>query len=141
MFKTFPAESMLLIQTDVLKIQKTQVNFQGMLLDNSFAICKTMLYNQLLKVFFLPETFFRPWLTGIQWIRLFQLMNRWMTMVAHGVQEQKWSRNTSNSGLSRQLLMQRYENTVFGNYGSTSKRRLFVQKSQLNVVFYTYMFE
>lgn len=45
MFKTFPAESMLLIQTDVLKIQKTQVNFQGMLLDNSFAICKTMLYN------------------------------------------------------------------------------------------------
>lgn len=40
-------------------------------------------------------------------------------MVVRGVQEQKWNRNTSNSGLSKLLLMQRYENTIFGNYGST----------------------
>lgn len=39
-------------------------------------------------------------------------------MVAHGVQEQKWNRSTSNNGLSKLLRMQRYEDTAFGICGS-----------------------
>ena len=50
----------------------------------------------------------RPWLTGTRWTKQCLPMSRWMNMAVHGVLEQRWSRSTSDSGLLRQLLMQRW---------------------------------
>lgn len=62
-------------------------------------------------------------------------------MDAHGVQEQKWNRNTSNSGLSRQLLMQRYENTGFEIMVALQGGDFLLRNIKLNVALYRYMFE
>lgn len=62
-------------------------------------------------------------------------------MDAHGVQEQKWNRNTSNSGLSRQLLMQRYENTGFEIMVALQRGDFLLRNIKLNVALYRYMFE
>lgn len=40
-------------------------------------------------------------------------------MAVRGVQEQKWNRNTSSSGLSKRPPMQRYEKGGLGHGGST----------------------
>lgn len=61
-------------------------------------------------------------------------------MVVHGVQEQKWNRSTSNSGLSKLLLMQRYEDTFQKLWCHIKEVTLLEIVIKLNVVFYMRMF-
>lgn len=61
-------------------------------------------------------------------------------MVVHGVQEQKWNRSTSNSGLSKLLLMQRYEDTFQKLWYHIKEATLLEIVIKLNVVFYMHMF-
>lgn len=61
-------------------------------------------------------------------------------MVVRGVQEQKWNRSTSNSGLSKLLLMQRYEDTFQKLWYHIKEMTLLEIFIKLNVVFYIHTF-